>query len=253
MRLVGTPGPICSATCQAIASPSRSGSVARKTRLAAFAAFLISETVWVLPLMVTYSGVNVFPSISTPSFRVGRSRTWPTVAFTEYPAPRYFPIVFALVGDSTMTSASPARIGAPAGYFRGALRLAAFPRVFPADAVVLAFDAFTAAGAVAAFAALAPPAFAVLTALTALTVSTVSTGLPLASAFLAMITIWAPGPLEFQPRGVPRKRPPPRFGKDGILKALTLNELPSGVGPGQPHDLRRRRFDRLPVIEDLGV
>ena len=75
------PLPTCSATCQAIASPSRSGSVAIKTRSAPLAAFLISDRVFVLPLMVTYLGRKPF-STSTPSSRFGRSRTWPTVAFT---------------------------------------------------------------------------------------------------------------------------------------------------------------------------
>ncbi len=34
----------------------------------------------------------------------GRSRTWPTDARTVYPAPKYFSIVFAFAGDSTITS-----------------------------------------------------------------------------------------------------------------------------------------------------
>src|SRR5918994_7994583 len=71
---------------------------------APFAAFLRSARVLVLPLIVTYLGSNPW-STSTPSSRVGRSRRWPTVAFTSYPEPRYFPMVLALVGDSTMTSA----------------------------------------------------------------------------------------------------------------------------------------------------
>src|SRR4026209_2531151 len=79
---------------------------------APLAAVFRSARVLVLPLMVTYFGSNPF-STSTPSSRVGRSRTWPIVAFTSYPAPRYFPMVLALVGDSTMTSAvPPARRGA---------------------------------------------------------------------------------------------------------------------------------------------
>src|SRR5207237_211864 len=69
------------ATCHAIASPSRSGSVARRTRSDAFAAFLISASVLAFSLMVTYSGVKPF-STSTPSLRCGRSRRCPTVAFT---------------------------------------------------------------------------------------------------------------------------------------------------------------------------
>src|SRR5687768_6180657 len=71
---------------------------------AVLAAFFSSERVLVFPLMVTYLGSNP-RSTSTPSSRVGRSRRWPTVAFTSYPEPRYFPMVLALVGDSTMTSA----------------------------------------------------------------------------------------------------------------------------------------------------
>ena len=106
MRCVGALDLSWSATCQAIASPSRSGSVARKMVEAVFAAFLSSESVLVLPLMVTYLGSNP-RSTSTPSSRVGRSRRCPTVARTSYPAPRYFPIVLALVGDSTMTRAVP--------------------------------------------------------------------------------------------------------------------------------------------------
>src|SRR5437762_8799248 len=98
------PLPSWLATCHAMASPSRSGSVASSTRSDALAAFLISARVLAFSLMVTYSGVKPF-STSTPSLRCGRSRTCPTVAFTVYPEPRYFPMVFALVGDSTMTSA----------------------------------------------------------------------------------------------------------------------------------------------------
>src|SRR5687767_5403574 len=87
---------------------------------AALAAFLSSDRVLVLPLMVTYLGSKP-RSTSTPSSLVGRSRTWPMVAFTSYPAPRYFPMVFALVGDSTMTRAtlpSRARERAPSSLAR---------------------------------------------------------------------------------------------------------------------------------------
>src|SRR2546429_1120439 len=75
------PLPSWLATCHAMASPSRSGSVASSTRSAALAAFLISARVLAFSLMVTYSGVKPF-STSTPSLRCGRSRTCPTVAFT---------------------------------------------------------------------------------------------------------------------------------------------------------------------------
>ena len=36
--------------------------------------------------------------------RLGRSRMWPIEAFTTNPAPRYFSIVLALAGLSTITS-----------------------------------------------------------------------------------------------------------------------------------------------------
>src|SRR2546425_11280157 len=42
--------------------------------------------------------------MSTPILLFGRSITWPTDAFTTYPGPRYFLMVFALAGDSTTTS-----------------------------------------------------------------------------------------------------------------------------------------------------
>ena len=72
--------------CQAIASPSRSGSVARKTRSACCAARLISERTFALPLMTSYSGVKPF-STSTPIFDFGRSFTWPTEARTSKARP----------------------------------------------------------------------------------------------------------------------------------------------------------------------
>jgi hypothetical protein len=46
-------------------------------------------------------------SRSTPILDLGRSRTWPTEAFTVK-LRQYLPIVRALAGDSTTTSASPA-------------------------------------------------------------------------------------------------------------------------------------------------
>src|SRR5579863_4574483 len=42
-------------------------------------------------------------SVSTPRVLLGRSFTWPRDASTVKPAPRYFWMVFALAGDSTMT------------------------------------------------------------------------------------------------------------------------------------------------------
>src|SRR5690348_15634817 len=61
---------------------------------AVLAAFLSSDSVLVLPLMVTYLGSNP-RSTSTPSSRVGRSRRWPMVAFTSKPEPRYLPMALA--------------------------------------------------------------------------------------------------------------------------------------------------------------
>ena len=68
-------------TCHAMASPSRSGSVAMNTARADFAAALRSATVFSLPGMVTYSGSKP-SSRSMPSVFVGRSRMCPTVALT---------------------------------------------------------------------------------------------------------------------------------------------------------------------------
>src|SRR6266480_3910951 len=81
-RILPLPSPFsCDATCQAIASPSRSGSVASRTRSAALAAFLISARVFAFSFIVTYFGVNPF-STSTPSSRLGRSRRCPAGAFS---------------------------------------------------------------------------------------------------------------------------------------------------------------------------
>jgi hypothetical protein len=74
--------PSSSAMCQAIASPSRSGSVARKTWSAFFAARLMSERTFALPLMTSYAGRKPF-SMSTPILDFGRSFTWPTDACTS--------------------------------------------------------------------------------------------------------------------------------------------------------------------------
>src|ERR1700732_320189 len=54
------------------------------------------------PGMTTYSVSKSF-SMSTPRLLLGRSFTWPKEASTVNPLPRYFWIVFALAGDSTMT------------------------------------------------------------------------------------------------------------------------------------------------------
>ena len=43
-------------------------------------------------------------SISTPSSFLGRSLIWPTLANTSYSPPKYFEIVLALDGDSTINN-----------------------------------------------------------------------------------------------------------------------------------------------------
>src|SRR5262245_36311290 len=61
--------------------------------------------------MTSYVGTKYFfPrrfSSLMPMPRLGRSRTWPIDARTSYFDPRNLPIVRALAGDSTMTSAGP--------------------------------------------------------------------------------------------------------------------------------------------------
>ncbi len=73
--------PSCCRTCQAMASPSRSGSVAIRMRATSLAAFFSSWIAFALPLTVTNFGLKS-SSTSTPSSRSGRSRMCPTVAFT---------------------------------------------------------------------------------------------------------------------------------------------------------------------------
>ena len=72
----------------------------------AWAAARISVMTFFLSRRTTYSGSKPF-STSTPRRDLGRSLTCPTDAFTVKPAPRYFLIVRALAGDSTMTSDLP--------------------------------------------------------------------------------------------------------------------------------------------------
>ena len=95
---------IC-ARCQDMASPSISGSVARYIFFAALASLRILSSTSPLPLRVIYLGSKSC-STSTPSWLFGRSLTWPLEATTLYLLPRNFPIVFALAGDSTITSIS---------------------------------------------------------------------------------------------------------------------------------------------------
>ena len=108
------------ARCHEIASPSRSGSVARSTLEAAAASFLISLMVSPLPLIFMYSGSKL-SSTFTPSLLLGRSLTWPTDAMTLYLEPRYLLIIFAFDGDSTTSSVFLVFAGAFAAFFATAI------------------------------------------------------------------------------------------------------------------------------------
>ena len=88
--------------CQEIASPSRSGSVARYTVSAVLADFSRSLMISSFPRMGWYTGSKSC-SRSTPRVLLGKSRRWPMQAFTSKSFPRYFPMVLAFAGDSTMT------------------------------------------------------------------------------------------------------------------------------------------------------
>src|SRR5580692_943231 len=66
------------------------------------ASFFSFATTFSLPGITTYSVSKSF-STSTPSVLLGRSFTWPSDASTVKPLPRYFWMVFALAGDSTIT------------------------------------------------------------------------------------------------------------------------------------------------------
>src|SRR2546430_16913187 len=68
-----------------------------------FASFLSSLTTFPRLSRTSYSGSKVLRS--TPIPLGGRSRTWPMLAFTTNPSPRYLLIVLALAGDSTITRA----------------------------------------------------------------------------------------------------------------------------------------------------
>src|SRR3954447_21153094 len=128
IRLTGTFGCSTSNRCQAIASPSRSSSVASRSSSASLRSFFSSLTFFFLSGSTTYSGRKSC-STSTPtrdpfSFlysagmsaaRSGRSRMWPTLDSTTKPSPRYPAIVFALAGDSTMTRRFPLPSRATAG------------------------------------------------------------------------------------------------------------------------------------------
>src|SRR3982074_2388720 len=93
--------PITSARCQAIASPSRSRSVASQMCGAFLASLPSRRACFSESSGTTYSGAKVFRSI--PSFDFGRSRIWPYEASTLKPGPSIRSSVLAFVGDSTIT------------------------------------------------------------------------------------------------------------------------------------------------------
>ena len=84
----------------AIASPSRSGSLAIYTR-SADALFFLNSLTKSLRFGSISSVISKSFSISIPSLFDGRSLTWPTHAITSNSPSRYCSIVLALDGDST--------------------------------------------------------------------------------------------------------------------------------------------------------
>ena len=88
--------------CQLIASPSRSGSVARYILSAFLTSFLSLASNSPFPLIVIYFGSKSC-STSIPIVDLGKSLTWPFEAVTSYPVPKYFFMVFTFAGDSTIT------------------------------------------------------------------------------------------------------------------------------------------------------
>ena len=89
------------ARCHAIASPSRSSSEASQTMSVFFTAAFSSATNFFLSAETSYSGVKVAKLIPIPF--LGKSRICPKLDFTSKSFPKYFWMVFAFAGDSTMT------------------------------------------------------------------------------------------------------------------------------------------------------
>ncbi len=92
--------------CQAIASPSRSSSVASQTVPASFAALRSSATVFFFSESTSYT-VSKFLAVSIggvpPLTFLAILRMCPTLDSTLKSRPRYFSIVLPLAGDSTIT------------------------------------------------------------------------------------------------------------------------------------------------------
>ena len=107
MRCTGRPSSrprsrSASQTCQLMASPSRSGSVARYNASAPRTARAMASMWRLLRSISWYFMAKPASGSTAPSFAT-RSRTWPYEASTLKSPPRYFSMVLALAGDSTMT------------------------------------------------------------------------------------------------------------------------------------------------------
>ena len=103
MRLVFSAfKPKTSNKCQLMASPSRSSSDANHTVSASLAYFFNSATNFFFSSGTSYLGAKPFLTSMAPS-PDDKSRMWPILDFTMKPSPRYFSMVFAFAGDSTMT------------------------------------------------------------------------------------------------------------------------------------------------------
>src|SRR3989304_2194634 len=92
-----------SSTCHEMASPSRSGSVARMRGSAFLSAWAISLTRFCDCGSTSHSILKLSSGSTDPSL-AGRARVWPKEASTSKAGPRYLLIVFALDGDSTTTT-----------------------------------------------------------------------------------------------------------------------------------------------------
>ncbi len=89
--------------CQEMASPSRSGSVARINLSAPLTASVISFMIF-WDLASTSQCISKSLSGSTDPFFEGKSRTCPKDGMTLYPLPRYLLMVLAFAADSTITT-----------------------------------------------------------------------------------------------------------------------------------------------------
>src|SRR5882762_5237100 len=85
-----------------MASPSRSGSVARYILSAFPAALAIASTCFLFFSTSAYFIWKLSAGSTAPSL-ASKSRTWPYEATISKPRPRYFLRVFALEGDSTIS------------------------------------------------------------------------------------------------------------------------------------------------------